>query len=88
METCIILPVQIKSGIDTDSISNRAVRADAKSAPRVFDCDWECEWRDSGTSRLAFSFFPEIGKYLEAEWLILNKTTTYLVTGHGPWKLL
>ena len=36
---------------------------------------------NSSASRLALSFFPDIGKHLETEWLIPNKWAT----GHGPW---
>jgi len=34
---------------------------------------------------MGLSFFPNIGKRFEAEWLISNKPITYLVSGHGLW---
>ena len=48
--------------------------------------EWDEEWRESGDGRLTYSFLPSVDSRMKMDWFVPSKFTTWMVTGHGPFR--
>ena len=48
--------------------------------------EWDEEWRESSDGRLTYSFLPSVDSRMKMDWFVPSKFTTWMVTGHGPFR--